>query len=74
VVTDLIITAEDIESLKRTVQELDLKEEQVRALHAGAFAKVISQFIDDQRPDDRERLKLTRLHRCLSLLGWAPGE
>lgn len=73
-VADLIITDEEIESLKRMVQQLGLKEEHVRVLHARAFASVISQFIDDQWLDDRERRKLKRLHQCLSLLGWAPGE
>jgi DNA polymerase-3 subunit epsilon len=73
-VADLVITDEEIEQLKRTKRELGLQEEQVRVLHARAFASVISQFIDDQWLDDQERRKLKRLHQCLSLLGWAPGE
>jgi DNA polymerase-3 subunit epsilon len=73
-VADLVITDEEIGQLKRSKQELGLREEQVRVLHARAFASVISQFIDDQWLDDRERRKLKRLHQCLSLLGWAPGE
>ncbi len=73
-VADLVITDDEIEELRRTKDELALEEEQVRALHARAFASVISQVIDDQWLDDRERRKLRRLHQCLSLVGWAPGE
>ena len=73
-VADLVITDEEVEDLKRTEEELGLKQEQVRVLHARAFASVISQFIDDQWLDDQERRKLKRLHQCLSRLGWAPGE
>jgi len=42
--------------------------------HARAFADVISQFTDDQWLDDRETLKLHKLHQALARLGWAPGE
>ncbi len=73
-VADLVITDDEIEELKQITQELGLREEQVRVLHARAFASVISQFIDDQWLNDRERRKLKRLHQCLSRLGWAPGE
>lgn len=73
-VADLQITDQEVEHLRQTSQDLRLQPEQVRVLHARAFASVISQFIDDQWLDDRERRKLKRLHQCLSLLGWAPGE
>jgi DNA polymerase III epsilon subunit-like protein len=73
-VTDLVITDEELNQLQRLREETHLGGEQVRALHARAFASAISQFIDDVCLDDREREKLRRLHHCLSRLGWAPGE
>jgi len=73
-VADLEITEEEVEHLREIAQRHGLAPEQVRVLHARAFASVISQFIDDQWLDDKESRKLKRLHQCLSKLGWAPGE
>lgn len=73
-VADLHIDKEEIENLQRIVAEYGLRQEQTRMLHARAFASVINQFISDQSLDDRESRKLKLLHRCLSDLGWAPGE
>jgi DNA polymerase III epsilon subunit-like protein len=73
-VTDLQIDDEEIDRLTRIVNEFGLSRDQVRMLHARAFASVITQFISDQCLDDRESRKLHRLHQCLSKLGWAPGE
>jgi DNA polymerase-3 subunit epsilon len=73
-VADLQIDDEEVEQLRRIIEEHGLQEEQVRMLHARAFASVITQFISDQCLDDSESRKLKRLHQCLSKLGWAPGE
>jgi len=61
-------------TLEDRKRQLDLKEEQVRALHARAFSSAVIRYADDQWVDERERDKLCRLYRCLSQLGWAPGE
>lgn len=71
---DLQVTEEELADLERKRVELGLEEEQVRVLHARAFVSVISQFTRDGRLDARECATLRRLHRCLSVLGWAPGE
>jgi DNA polymerase III subunit epsilon len=73
-VSDLQIEEAEVEHLRRIVQEYGLRQEQVRMIHARAFSCVIGQFISDQCLDDKESLKLKRLHQCLSKLGWAPGE
>jgi DNA polymerase III subunit epsilon len=73
-VADLQIDDDEAEHLRRVVEKYQLRQEQVRMLHARAFASVISQFINDQFLDNRESRKLKRLHQCLSKLGWAPGE
>ncbi len=74
VICDLEVTDDEICHLEEKKRALGVSEEQIRALHARAFANVISQFVDDQRLDDRECKKLRRLFACLSQLGWAPGE
>jgi DNA polymerase III subunit epsilon len=73
-VTDLIITDEEVQQLKNIELSYGLTGDHIRFLHARIFSAVINQFIDDQELDDRERRKLKRLHQCLSILGWAPGE
>lgn len=74
VVADLQIDEEEVEHLRRIIEEHGLRLEQIRMIHARAFAVVINQFIADKCLDDRESRKLKRLHQCLSKLGWAPGE
>lgn len=74
VVADLEITDEEVVHLIQERERLSIPKEQVRVLHARAFASAISQFVDDQWLDDREAEKLRRLHRCLTQLGWAPGD
>ncbi len=74
VVADLLINDEEMAIMRGIRDRHRLQDEQLRMLHARAFASVIAQFVDDQQLDDREQEKLRRFHRCLSSLGWAPGE
>jgi DNA polymerase-3 subunit epsilon len=74
VLSDLIVTDAEIADLQRKRRELGVQDDQVRALHARAFAQILTQFADDRRLDERECLLMHKLHRCLSELGWAPGE
>jgi DNA polymerase-3 subunit epsilon len=71
---DLEITDEEVDELDRKRRDLALPDEQVHMLHARAFASAITQFTGDKWLDNRERRKLSRLHHCLSRLGWAPGQ
>ncbi|MFQ5411211.1 MAG: PolC-type DNA polymerase III [Phycisphaerae bacterium] len=73
-VADLEITDDELDNMIHIRKEYNLKPEKVRSLHARVFASVIAQFCDDHELDDRETHKLKRLHKCLSRLGWAPGE
>jgi DNA polymerase-3 subunit epsilon len=73
-VGDLQITEDELRVIAEVRERHQLKPEQIRVLHARAFASVINQFVSDQWLNDRERSKLQRFHRCLSVLGWAPGE
>ena len=74
IVTDLDVSDEELQLAKEERKRLGLSKEQIRFIHARAFAMVIAQFIDDQHLDDREVRKLRKLHFALSRLGWAPGE
>lgn len=74
VVADLEITDEELEYILSERDRLGLTREQIRVLHARAFASAINQFIADKWLDDNEVIKLRRLYKCLSQLGWAPGE
>ncbi len=74
VVADLKITDDELQFAIAERRRLGLTKEQIRVLHARAFANAIAQFCDDQQLDNKEVLKLRRLYQCLSRLGWAPGE
>lgn len=74
VLADLEITDEEVEYITNERKRLGLQEEQLRVLHARAFANAITQFVDDQWLDDEESQKLRRLRQCLSKIGWVPGE
>jgi DNA polymerase-3 subunit epsilon len=74
VICDLQVTEEEISYLNKKKKELDLMPEEVRGLHARAFADLISQCVEDKVLDDNECNKLRQLHQCLSKLGWAPGQ
>lgn len=74
VLADLRITQEELDYIRRTRKQLQLPKERIRMLHAHAFSSAIARFIDDEWLDDEETIKLRRLHKCLSVLGWSPGE
>ncbi len=74
ILADLRISDADVELLLEVKRTVSLADEQVRSLHARAFANAINAFVDDDWLDAKEWEKLHRLHECLSLLGWAPGE
>lgn len=74
VLADLEITDEEIAYIIAVRKKIQLPKEKLRMLHAKAFASATCQFIADKKVDDQEVLKLRKLSKCLSKLGWAPGE
>jgi DNA polymerase III subunit epsilon len=70
---DLEVTDEEVAAMRAERERGGLREEQVRVLHARAFASVLNQFTADGAIDDREARTLHRLQECLAKLGWAPG-
>ena len=74
VLADLDITEQELQYVLDIRRKIQLPKEKIRMLHAKIFASGISQFISDQNFDDKEVSKLGKLFKCLSKLGWAPGE
>ena len=74
VLADLHVTDDEIALLAATQHDAGVSAEDVRALHARAYAHAITQVIEDRRLDERECALLQPLHRALHRLGWAPGE
>jgi DNA polymerase-3 subunit epsilon len=74
VLADLEVTEDEIAYVLEERRRLKLPKETVRLLHARAFTSVLAQFTNDQWLDDKETVRLRRLKRCLSRLGWAPGD
>lgn len=74
VLSDLVVTDEELAGLGEKKRSLGLSTEEVRSLHAQAFASAIQRFTDDHSLDNAETETLRRLHECLRTLGWAPGE
>jgi hypothetical protein len=74
VLSDLTVTDEELAKLLDLRKAFGLDPEQVRALHAHAFASAITQYNSDSRIDERERANLRQLYASLRRLGWAPGE
>ena len=74
VLVDLRVTEQDVEGLRYVQAESGLAQEEIRSLHARAFGEAIRNYIEDGWLDQVEWEQLHRLHACLSMLGWAPGE
>ena len=64
----------EFDAILKIRRDHKISPESVRMMHAKIFAHVISEFIDDEWLDDEETLYLSKLHKGLSRLGWAPGE
>ncbi|MCA9073831.1 MAG: 3'-5' exonuclease [Planctomycetaceae bacterium] len=74
VLADLQISDDEFQHIRQIRKRSPLEKEHLRALHAQVFSSAIERYIDDEWLDDDELRKLRKLHRCLSQLGWAPGE
>lgn len=73
VISDLVITDEEIKFLEQKKQELGLSDAEVMSLHGFVFGNVLLEYTKNNIIDERERATLTELYKCLEKLGWAPG-
>jgi DNA polymerase III subunit epsilon len=74
VLVDLEITEQELGAIKAEQESGGLSDEEIRMLHARAFASAVSSFTADQRINSSEQERLRRLYACLAKLGWAPGQ
>jgi len=73
VLSDRTVSEEEVSYLLDLRRQLDLCEEEVRALHARAFLSLIVNFTADDFLDDSEVYRLREASKCLEQLGWSPG-
>jgi DNA polymerase III epsilon subunit-like protein len=74
VLADLEVSDAELGAMAQERARGGLQEEQIRMLHARAFASAIMQVTNDSWLDEREARTLRKLHACLARLGWAPGQ
>jgi len=74
ILSDLEVTSDELDSIAVVRKKLGLSAEQVRVLHARAFATAMNAYGEDEWLDDVEARRLQKLSDCLTQLGWAPGE
>ena len=68
------ITPEAVRRLRGLRDYLGLREEQVRAIHAGVYIAALTATAHDGWLDDAERERLHGVTAFLRRLGWAPGD
>ncbi|MFO0748463.1 MAG: 3'-5' exonuclease [Myxococcota bacterium] len=73
VVADLEIADAELGRVAARRAELQIGDDEMRAIHARVMAAMITRYSEDRRIDEVERLQLRRLYQCLDRLGWAPG-
>lgn len=73
-IADFQITPDEMAYLARVRTANSLDEAQVRGIHAAVFAWYTNTYLYDHIIDDNERAALAAVWRCLSELGWAPGQ
>ena len=74
VLADFYVTVDEIRKLNALKEKYQMREEQVRAVHAAVFSWLLTTFGSDGWLDDSERDYLMRVRDCLRNLGWAPGD
>ena len=74
VLADLQVDDDELRHIHDLRADLALPPNVQRAVHAKVFGAFLSRYTEDQSLDLREAGHLVTVHRCLSKLGWAPGE
>lgn len=74
VLADLVVDEQELALVRQTRTDSGLSEPEWRAVHAQVFAAMINRYVEDRGIDANEASHFRRLHRCLSSLGWAPGD
>jgi DNA polymerase III epsilon subunit-like protein len=68
------VTVHEADDAARLRGELGIDAAEMRAIHGRVLGHWLGRFIADDRYDADDVERLTSVMRCLSRLGWAPGE
>lgn len=71
---DFEVTDAEIQYLAGKRRSLELTDEEVRSMHARAFAGFLTGVVDDHLLDNKEVELVARMADALRQLGWAPGD
>ena len=70
---DLQVTSDEVQYLRSKQAILALTPEELRWLHARAFAGILADACQDKAITEGEASTLNTVHAALQALGWAPG-
>jgi DNA polymerase-3 subunit epsilon len=73
-ISDGVVTADEIASLRSAQRVLNLPVEDIRALHAKLAGEIMASQVEDEAVSANEAAVLTSLFAVLHELGWAPGD
>lgn len=71
---DLQVTSDEVEYLRGKQALLALTPDELRWLHARAFAGILADACQDRAITSAEAATLNVVHGALQALGWAPGD
>lgn len=72
--SDKVISGPEVKYLREKGKVLGLPVEEVRSLHARAFAGMLARFSDDRLITDEEVKRMAQIGEAMGALGWKPGD
>ena len=72
--SDQVISGSEVKYLREKGEGLGLRGEELRSLHAKAFAGMLARFTDDYLITDEEVKRIAGIAEAMGALGWRPGD
>ena len=73
-VADGVVTEAEMAGMSDLRDKFSFRPEEIRSIHARVFGMFINLFADDEWLSDAEVESLRKLRKCLTELGWSPGD